>query len=103
MSEAIISIIGAVITGLLSLIGVVYATKRQSDITLAKMEEQSKLADAALSAKMERHQAVTDTKIEELTREVREHNNFARRMPVLEEKISVANHRIDDLERAAHA
>ena len=48
--------------------------------------------------KLETHQAVTDTKIEELTREVREHNNFARRMPVLEEKISVASHRIEDLE-----
>lgn len=48
--------------------------------------------------KLETHQAVTDTKLDELTREVREHNNFARRMPVLEEKISVANHRIDDLE-----
>ena len=45
-----------------------------------------------------RSQAVTDTKLEELTREVREHNNFARRMPVLEEQIKVANHRIDDLE-----
>ena len=43
-------------------------------------------------------QAVTETKIEELTREVREHNNFARRVPVLEEQIKVANHRIDDLE-----
>lgn len=48
--------------------------------------------------KLETHQAVTDTKLEELTREVREHNNFARRMPVLEEQIKVANHRIDDLE-----
>ena len=48
--------------------------------------------------KLETHQAVTDTKLDELTREVREHNNFARRMPVLEEKIKVANHRIDDLE-----
>ena len=48
--------------------------------------------------KLETHQAVTDTKLEELTREVREHNNFARRMPVLEEKIAEANHRIDDLE-----
>lgn len=46
-----------------------------------------------------RVQAVTETKIEELTREVREHNNFARRMPVVEEKISVINHRIDDLEQ----
>lgn len=44
-------------------------------------------------------QAVTETKIEELTREVREHNNFAKRMPVVEEKISVINHRIEDLER----
>lgn len=42
--------------------------------------------------------AVTDTKLEELTREVREHNNFARRLPVLEEQIKVANHRISDLE-----
>lgn len=43
-------------------------------------------------------QAVSETKIEELTREVREHNNFARRMPVLEEQIKVINHRISDLE-----
>lgn len=44
------------------------------------------------------NQAVTDTKIDELTREVREHNGFARRMPVVEEQIKVINHRIDDLE-----
>ena len=43
--------------------------------------------------------AVTDYKIEELTREVREHNGFAKRMPVVEEKINVINHRIDDLEQ----
>ena len=45
-----------------------------------------------------RSQAVTEAKLEELTREVREHNNFARRVPVLEEQMKVANHRIDDLE-----
>jgi hypothetical protein len=45
-----------------------------------------------------RAQAVTETRLDELTREVREHNNFARRVPVLEEKIEVANHRIDELE-----
>ena len=44
-------------------------------------------------------QAVTDTKLEELTREVREHNNFARRMPVVEEQIKVINHRLTDLEK----
>ena len=46
-------------------------------------------------------QAVTETTIEELTREVREHNNFARRVPVVEEQIKVINHRIEDLEEAA--
>ena len=49
--------------------------------------------------KMEIAQAVTDTKLEELTREVRSHNNFAQRLPVLEEQMKVANHRIDDLEK----
>ena len=48
----------------------------------------------------QRTQAVTETKLEELTREVREHNNFARRMPVVEEQIKVINHRISDLEEA---
>jgi hypothetical protein len=44
-------------------------------------------------------QAVTETKLEELTREVREHNHFAKRMPVVEEQVRVINHRISDLER----
>ena len=50
-------------------------------------------------ANLEKSQAVTDTKLEELTREVREHNNFAKRMPVVEEQINVINHRIEDLEK----
>ena len=49
--------------------------------------------------KMEIAQAVTDTKLDELTREVRKHNNFAERIPVIEEQIKVANHRIEDLEK----
>ena len=51
----------------------------------------------------QRAQAVTETKLEELTREVREHNNFARRVPVVEEQIKVINHRIEDLEDANKA
>lgn len=51
---------------------------------------------------LETSQAVTDCKIEELTREVREHNNFAQRMPVVEEQIKVINHRIKDLENENH-
>nr|DAV81576.1 MAG TPA: hypothetical protein [Caudoviricetes sp.] len=52
-----------------------------------------------MSAQLERNQAVMDTKIEELTREVRLHNNFAQRIPVIERDIKVINHRIDDLEK----
>lgn len=51
-----------------------------------------------MTAQLERNQAVIDTKIEELTREVRLHNNFAERIPVMEQKIKVINHRIDNLE-----
>lgn len=67
------NIIAAVITGAITLIGVLTANGKS--------------------------QAVTDTKLDELTREVREHNNFAKRMPVVEEQIKVINHRINDLER----
>ena len=78
------AIIAAVITGVLSLVGVV----------LSNMSSNEKIENALTTS-----QAVTDCKIEELTREVREHNNFARRMPVVEEQIKVINHRLDDLER----
>ena len=80
MSEAIVV---ALITGGLSLIGVV--------ITCVATSKKSEKAAAVA-------QAVTDTKIDELTREVRAHNNFAQRMPVVEEQIKVINHRISDLE-----
>ena len=77
------SILTALITGGLALFGVIYSNNKASD----KMQHQ-----------LETAQAVTDTKIDELTREVREHNGFARRMPVVEEQIKVINHRIEDLE-----
>lgn len=67
------TILSAVIAGAVTLIGVLIANSRS--------------------------QAVTDTKLEELTREVREHNNFARRVLILEEQMKVANHRIADLEQ----
>lgn len=81
MSEAIIV---AIITSGVSLLGVIF-----SNITTAKN----------MDAKLDKQQAVTETKLEELTREVRAHNNFAQRIPVLEEQIKVANHRIADLEK----
>ncbi|MBQ8929009.1 MAG: hypothetical protein IJ052_01285 [Oscillospiraceae bacterium] len=78
------AIIGSVITGVLALVGVVITVLAGNSKT-----------DKAIQTS----QAVTDTKLEELTREVREHNNFARRVPVIEEQIKVINHRIEDLER----
>ena len=81
MSEAIIV---AIITGGLSLIGAIVSNNRTAQ---------------SMDAKLDKQQAVTETKLEELTREVRAHNNFAQRVPVLEEQIKVVNHRIADLER----
>ena len=66
------TIVAAIITGIITLAGVLIANSKS--------------------------QAVTDVKIEELTREVRKHNSFAEKIPVIEEQIKVANHRIDDLE-----
>ena len=76
-------ILVARITGGLALIGVIISNRS----TARKTDESIRIA-----------QAVTDTKIDELTREVREHNNYAKRMPVVEEQIKVINHRIADLE-----
>lgn len=58
----------------------------------------NKSANDKMMQSMKVHDAVTDTKIDELTREVRAHNHFAERMPVVEEQIRVINHRIEDLE-----
>lgn len=81
-------IIIALITAGLGLVGVMITNYFSNKSLSDKVTQQLEVA-----------QAVTDTKIEELTREVRMHNNFAQKIPVLEEKMSVANHRIEDLER----
>lgn len=78
------SIAVALITGGLSLVGVIIT----SILTAKKSEKAAAVA-----------QAVMDTKIDELTREVRQHNNFALEIPVMKEQIRVINHRIDDLEQ----
>lgn len=85
MSEAILV---ALITGICAIIAQCIISKQSSKDLYAKLDKNSELADAKIEARLEKHQAITDTKIEELTREVREHNNFARRVPVLEEKIA---------------
>jgi hypothetical protein len=78
------SVLVALITGGLSLLGVII-----TNLMAARKNE----------AAIRTSQAVTDAKLEALTREVRDHNQFARRMPVVEEQIKVINHRIGDLER----
>ncbi len=78
------SVIVALITGGLSLAGVVISNLASS----RRMQYQ-----------LEKAQAITDVKIDELTREVRMHNNFAEKIPTMQEQIKVANHRIDDLEK----
>lgn len=82
MGEAILV---AIITGALSLIGTIITVLSATH----KTEENLKVS-----------QAVTDTKLDNLTREVRAHNNFAQRIPVMEEQIKVINHRIEDLEQS---
>ena len=77
------SILAALITGGMALLGVIITNFS---------------AGRKVQSALEKHQAVTDTKLEELTREVREHNQFARRMPVVEEQIKVIQHRLTDLE-----
>jgi hypothetical protein len=80
-------IVVSIITGVCSILGVILA----SSISNKKLQQQ-----------LEVSQAVMNTKLEALTNEVRAHNEFARRMPVIEEQIKVINHRLEDLERDNH-
>ena len=95
---ALIALAGVIVTAIASIITQILITKKSQQEVLAEIKHQSELDDQKLDAKLEKHQAVTDVKIEELTREVRKHNNFAERVPVIEEQIKVVNHRIADLE-----
>lgn len=82
--EAFIAAGASIIVGVLSLLGVIITNNS---------------SNRKVETEIEKSQAVTDCKIVELTREVREHNNFAKRMPVVEEQIKEINHRITDLEK----
>ena len=110
MSDVVIaSIVAGVFSIIVTLIGIratvkksnhdmlAQFTKGQQDM-LAEFAKQSELNDAKLDAKLERHQAVTDVKIEELTREVRAHNGFAQRLPVVERDIEELMHRMGRIE-----
>lgn len=81
-------ILPPVITGLVSII-----------VTVITILATSKKQTVAMQTKMEVSNAVFNERIDSLTREVRKHNSFAERLPVVEEKIKVINHRIEDLEK----
>lgn len=115
-ASAIIPIIVAIITSGGTLAGVLISNKNntlkmmnelekqqismKSDLQLQQEKFKAELGKQQIvnKAELEKTQAVINAQIQELTREVREHNNFAKRVPVLEEKMDVANRRIKDLE-----
>ena len=96
MSEAFLV---AMITGILAVAAEVVIAVVNNKAMMKEMEKQSALSDARL----EKNQAVTDTKLENLTSEVRSLNQFAQKLPVLEEQIKVITHRIADLESAKNS
>ena len=95
MNETWVGFAGSILVALITYLGVVRTAREQNAATMEQLKAQSAASDAMLR----QAQAVTDAKLDMLTAEVRKHNDFASRVPILEEKISVANHRIDDLEK----
>lgn len=95
MSDAVIV---AIITGVFAVLGQLLIQRSTVKDLYTKLDKQSELTDQKLDAKLETYQAVTNTKIEELTREVRKHNNFAERIPVMEAEEKRLNERIKILE-----
>ena len=91
MDGIVIALIGAgasIVVELIVFAGIIFTNKKANE-----------KINTDIQHKLETSQAITNTKVDELTREVREHNGFARRMPVVEEQIKVINHRLEDLER----
>src|SRR5574344_1115932 len=84
MQPEVWTLIGTIFVGICSVLGVVITNNK---------------ANRDFDAKLDKAQAITDYKIEELTREVRLHNDFAKRIPVIEEQMKVVNHRIEDIEK----
>ena len=86
-----------VIVALVSLIGTVVTVWAANKRTLAELDKKSELSDAKIDAKLERHQAVTDTKIDELTRKVEKHNSMIERTYQLEGRMTEVEHDIRDM------
>lgn len=101
LSELSDAVIASFITSVIALIGVIWTNRKSTAELFAKLDKQSEINDQRLDAKLSQYQAVTDTKIDALTNEVRKHNAFAERIPALEEKAKAADRRLTDLEHKA--
>lgn len=95
-------IIVALIAGGVSMFGTIVTVLVTNHKTIAAMDKKSELSDEKLDAKLEKHQAVTDTKIDELTRKVEKHNNLIERTYKLEGEMAEVQHEIRDLKDGAH-
>ena len=96
MSDAILV---ALITSGVTLLGVILTQVFSTKTMYSDFKQKSELQNLELRKDLEKMQAIQNGKIEDLTEEVRKHNHFAEKIPVIEEQIKVANHRIEDLER----
>jgi glutathionyl-hydroquinone reductase len=92
------AIVVALITGACAVISQLVIAKVNNDKLFNELDKRSELTDQKLEAKINQYAAVTDTKLEELTREVRLHNGFAQRMPVVENDVKTIYKRLDRLE-----
>lgn len=88
------TVIVALVTGICAVIAQLIIARSNSQKLMSQLEKQSEIADLKLEGRLEAFTQVTDTKIEELTREVRQHNNFAQRMPVIEEKVKQLENKV---------
>ena len=88
------SIIVALIAAAAAIIGQLIISKRSAVDLYSKLDKRSELTDQRLDAKLEKYQAVTDQRLDTLTQEVRKHNAFAERIPVVETKIAELERKI---------
>lgn len=91
-------VIAALIAGGTSVIVQIVGAARQTKLFLQQLEAESKLSDTRIEAKIEKYQAVTNTRIDELTREVRVHNSFAEKIPILITQMQSIDERVSKLE-----
>ena len=82
--DVLITIISTVGVAALSLVGVIITNNANS----LKMQHELEKSNDRIQAELDKHNAVQDTKLDELTREVREHNNFAIKIPVIEQRVT---------------